>query len=44
MSGTPGQQYNQVISGHAYLTQEEFGNTDFADTGGGCVPSETSVG
>lgn len=46
--GTPagkfGQEYNQVINGHPYLTQEEFSNTDFFDTGGGCVQSESAVG
>jgi len=44
MAGSPGQQYNQVINGVPYLTQEEFSNKDFADTGGGCVPSESAVG
>ncbi len=46
--GTPdGQQgglYNQTINGNHYLTQEEFSNTDFSDTGGGCVQSESAVG
>jgi hypothetical protein len=38
--GTAGALYNQVISGHNYLTQEEFSNRDFAQTGGGCLPFE----
>jgi hypothetical protein len=38
--GTDGALYNQVISGHHYLTQEEFSNKDFAKTGGGCLQSE----
>ena len=45
MSGTPGAMYNQTINGHNYLTQEEFSNTDFANTAGagGCVQSESAV-
>lgn len=43
-AGKFGQEYNQVINGHRYLTQEELSNQDFADTGGGCVPSESAVG
>ncbi len=31
--GKTGQAYNQVINGHHYLTQEEFSNLDFANTG-----------
>jgi hypothetical protein len=38
--GTAGQFYNQVINGHHYLTQEEFSNLDFFDTGLGCLQSE----
>lgn len=38
--GTAGALYNQVIHHHQYLTQEEFSNNDFAQTGGGCLPSE----
>lgn len=43
-AGKFGQEYNQVINGQQYLTQEELSNKDFADTGGGCVPSESAVG
>jgi hypothetical protein len=38
--GTPGAFYNQVINGDHYLTQEEFSNQDFFDTGLGCLQSE----
>jgi hypothetical protein len=38
--GASGQLYNQVIHHHRYLTQEEFSNLDFAQTGGGCLQSE----
>ncbi len=38
--GNAGALYNQVISHHHYLTQEEFSNRDFALTGGGCLPFE----
>ena len=38
--GPAGQFYNQVINGHHYLTQEEFSNQDFFDTGLGCLQSE----
>ncbi len=38
--GKTGQAYNQVINGHHYLTQEEFSNLDFANTGLGCLQSE----
>jgi hypothetical protein len=38
--GAAGQFYNQVINGHHYLTQEEFSNLDFFQTGLGCLPSE----
>jgi len=46
MVGKPGQMYNQVINKHHYLTQEEFSNTDYANTAGagGCVQSESAVG
>jgi len=44
MTGKAGQQYNQVINGQKYLTQEELSNKDFADTGGGCIPSESAAG
>lgn len=37
--GAPGQFYNQVISGHHYLTQEEFSNSSFFNSGGGCLQS-----
>lgn len=36
-SGTPGQLYNQTIGGHHYLTQEEFSNKSFFQSGGGCL-------
>lgn len=36
--GTAGQFYNQVINGDHYLTQEEFSNNDFLNTGLGCLP------
>ncbi len=35
-----GNVYNQVINGHPYLTQTEFSNKDFANTGLGCLESE----
>ena len=35
--GTPGQFFNQVINGHHYLTQEEFSNSSFFSSGGGCL-------
>jgi hypothetical protein len=38
--GTAGQQYNQAIRGRHYLTQEEFSNRDYANTGLGCLQSE----
>jgi hypothetical protein len=40
--GTPGQLFNQTISGLHFLTQEEFSNQDFARTGGGCVQSASA--
>jgi hypothetical protein len=36
--GTAGQFYNQVINGDRFLTQEEFSNQDFFNTGKGCLP------
>jgi hypothetical protein len=38
--GGRGKLYNQVINGHAYLTQEEFSNQDFFRTGLGCLQGE----
>lgn len=35
--GPAGQFYNQVINGDHFLTQEEFSNQDFFDTGKGCL-------
>lgn len=35
--GAPGAFYNQVISGDHYLTQEEFSNKSFFQSGGGCL-------
>ena len=40
-SGTPGALYNQTINGHHYLTQEEFSNNSFFQSGGGCLQGET---
>jgi hypothetical protein len=37
VQGTPGQFFNQVINGHNYLTQEEFSNSSFFNSGGGCL-------
>jgi hypothetical protein len=37
VQGTPGQFFNQVINGNHYLTQEEFSNTSFFNSGGGCL-------
>ena len=42
-SGTPGALYNQTISGHHYLTQEEFSNNSFFQSGGGCLQGENSA-
>jgi hypothetical protein len=39
-SGTPGQLYNQTINNHHYLTQEEFSNNSFFQSGGGCLQGE----
>ena len=38
--GTAGSFYNQVINGDHYLTQEEFSNQDFFNTGLGCLQAE----
>jgi hypothetical protein len=35
--GTAGHLFNQVINTHDYLTQEEFSNSSFALSGGGCL-------
>lgn len=35
--GTAGALFNQVINNHDYLTQEEFSNSSFAASGGGCL-------
>jgi hypothetical protein len=40
VGGAAGTFYNQVINGHNYLTQEEFSNQDFLNTGLGCLQSE----
>jgi len=37
--GAPGQFSNQVINRHHYLTQEEFSNSSFFNSGGGCLQS-----
>jgi hypothetical protein len=37
--GVSGQFYNQVINHDHYLTQEEFSNNDFLNTGLGCLQS-----
>jgi len=42
-SGTPGALYNQTINGHHYLTQEEFSNRSFFQSGGGCLQGESSA-
>jgi hypothetical protein len=44
VAGPFGAEYNQTINGHHYLTQEEFSNNDFFDTGGGCVQSKAAEG
>jgi hypothetical protein len=36
-SGAPGAFFNQVINGHHYLTQLEFSNRSFFESGGGCL-------
>jgi hypothetical protein len=38
--GTAGQFYNQIINRHHYLTQTEFSNNDFLNTGLGCLQSK----
>lgn len=38
--GTPGALFNQVINGHRYITQTEFSNNSFFQSGGGCLPGE----
>jgi hypothetical protein len=38
--GTDGTRYNQLINGDRYLTQEEFSNQDFLNTGLGCLQGE----
>ena len=40
VGGTDGTFYNQVINGDHYMTQTEFSNKDFANTGLGCLQSE----
>ena len=42
-SGTPGQFYNQTINNHHYLTQEEFSNSSFFQSGGGCLQGENQA-
>jgi hypothetical protein len=44
VQGNPGKFYNQTIAGIHFMTQEGFSNTDFFDTGGGCVQGENQVG
>jgi hypothetical protein len=39
-SGTSGAFYNQTINQHHYLTQEEFSNHSFFQSGGGCLQGE----
>jgi hypothetical protein len=39
-SGTPGAFFNQTINQHHYLTQEEFSNNSFFQSGGGCLQGE----
>jgi hypothetical protein len=36
-SGASGAFYNQTINGHHYMTQEEFSNSSFLASGGGCL-------
>jgi hypothetical protein len=38
--GASGQFFNQVINGHHYLTQEEFSNMSFFNSGGGCLQGQ----
>jgi hypothetical protein len=42
-SGTSGQLYNQTINNHHYLTQEEFSNNSFFQSGGGCLQGENQA-
>ena len=42
-SGTPGAFYNQTINGNHYLTQEEFSNNSFFQSGGGCLQGENQA-
>ncbi len=42
-SGAAGALYNQTINRDHYLTQEEFSNTSFAQSGGGCLQGENQV-
>jgi hypothetical protein len=42
-SGSAGQLYNQTIGGHHYLTQEEFSNSSFFQSGGGCLQGENQA-
>lgn len=42
--GAPGALFNQVINGHHYLTQLEFSNKSFFESGGGCLPGEGGLG
>jgi len=42
-SGPAGQLYNQTIGGHHYLTQEEFSNSSFFQSGGGCLQGENQA-
>jgi hypothetical protein len=42
-SGAPGQLYNQTINNHHYLTQEEFSNNSFFQSGGGCLQGENQA-
>jgi hypothetical protein len=43
--GPDGGHYNQTINGDHWLTQEEFSNADWTNTGGtgGCVRGENEV-
>jgi len=37
VQGPSGQAFNQVINGNHYITQEEFSNSSFFASGGGCL-------
>jgi hypothetical protein len=39
-AGTAGALYNQTINNHHYLTQEEFSNNSFFQSGGGCLQGQ----